>query len=38
MYIHGLYLEGCRWDPLKRVLAESQPKVHLRDLPILLVA
>lgn len=38
VYIHGLYLEGCRWDPLKRVLAESQPKVQLRNLPVLLVA
>ena len=34
MYIHGLYLEGCRWDPLKRVLVESQPKVQLRKCPL----
>ncbi|KAJ3073482.1 Dynein heavy chain 1, axonemal [Podochytrium sp. JEL0797] len=25
-YIRGLYLEGARWDPTRRVLAESRPK------------
>jgi dynein heavy chain len=25
-YIYGLYLEGCRWDPITHMLAESRPK------------
>jgi dynein heavy chain len=25
-YIYGLYLEGCRWDPMTHMLAESRPK------------
>ena len=25
-YIRGLYVEGARWDPTRRVLAESRPK------------
>jgi hypothetical protein len=27
VYIHGLYLEGCGWDPLVKRLCESRPKV-----------
>ena len=27
IYIYGLYLEGCGWDPVRKILTESQPKV-----------
>jgi dynein heavy chain len=27
VYIHGLYVEGCRWDERKEALEESQPKI-----------
>uniref|UniRef100_A0A061SKB3 Dynein heavy chain n=1 Tax=Tetraselmis sp. GSL018 TaxID=582737 RepID=A0A061SKB3_9CHLO len=33
IYIHGLYLEGCGWDPDLQVLAESKPKVLYVDAP-----
>jgi len=33
IYIHGLYLEGCGWDPVRQVLAESKPKVLYVDAP-----
>ena len=26
--IGGIYLEGARWDPEKKLLAESFPKLH----------
>ena len=31
--IDGLHLEGGRWDPDKKVLAESLPKVQYSPLP-----
>jgi len=27
MNVTGMYLEGCKWDPLNMVLAESDPKI-----------
>ena len=35
VYVHGLYLEGCRWDPLEKQLAESLPKVLFSPAPCL---
>lgn len=34
-YIHGLFLEGARFDPDKGVLADSMPKVLYTELPVL---
>ena len=31
--IHGLYLEGARWDPKTKLLAESLPKIQYSALP-----
>ena len=27
VYVHGLFVEGCRWDERKEALEESQPKI-----------
>jgi dynein heavy chain len=27
IHIYGMYLEGCKWDPINRVLGESDPRV-----------
>lgn len=35
IYVHGLYLEGCGWDPAASVLAESQPKVLFETAPVI---
>jgi dynein heavy chain len=34
-YIHGLYLEGCRWDASKGVLGESEAKVLYSEVPVI---
>lgn len=28
VYCRGLFLDGCKWDPVEHVLAESEPKVQ----------
>ena len=34
-YVHGLYLEGARWDPDKQLMQESRPKELYTELPII---
>ncbi|VDD79452.1 unnamed protein product [Mesocestoides corti] len=33
-YIRGLFLEGCRWDPLQMCLIESRPKELYTHMPV----
>lgn len=33
--VHGIYIEGCRWDSETSLLKESKPKELFSDLPIL---
>ena len=33
VYIYGLFIEGCRWDPSKSTLAESEPKQLFTGMP-----
>lgn len=33
VYIHGLFIEGCRWDASKGTLAESEPKALFTGMP-----
>lgn len=35
VYIHGLYLEGARWDPQSQSLADSRPKELFTQFPVL---
>ncbi|XP_011694340.1 PREDICTED: dynein heavy chain 10, axonemal [Wasmannia auropunctata] len=37
-YVHGLYLEGARWDIEEHCLKRSHPKVLIEELPILTIA
>lgn len=32
-YIHGLFIEGCRWDSENEVLADSLPKILFEPMP-----
>ncbi len=34
-YVHGIYIEGCRWDSKASLLMDSKPKELFSDLPIL---
>ncbi|KAB0803715.1 hypothetical protein PPYR_00685 [Photinus pyralis] len=34
-FIHGLYLEGARWDVKRKFLQKSIPKILIEELPIL---
>lgn len=27
IHVYGMWLEGCKWDPVQRCLGESDPKV-----------
>ena len=37
IYVHGLFLDGCRWDKPGNKLVDSTPKVIYSELPVLLV-
>ena len=34
VYIRGLFIEGCDWDPNKKLLCESKPKMLFTDAPV----
>jgi dynein heavy chain len=37
IYVHGLFLDGCKWDKPGNKLVDSTPKVIYSELPVLLV-
>jgi dynein heavy chain len=34
VYIRGLFIEGCDWDPSAKKLCESKPKLLFVDAPV----
>jgi dynein heavy chain len=35
IYVHGLHLQGARWDPLRQSLVESRPKELFTQFPVI---
>lgn len=35
IHVLGMYLEGCKWDPIERVLGESLPKILYSKCPMI---
>ena len=35
VFVNGLFMEGCRWDREKRVIAESHPKALYDSMPVM---
>lgn len=34
VYVHGMFIEGCRWDGDNKMLSESFPKVLVSPAPV----
>jgi dynein heavy chain len=35
VYVKGMYMEGCKWDPSQETLAESDPKILYTQCPMI---